>query len=177
MQQTLGPRSIPNYHEGLQVETKQFVRSLLADPKNYIRHIRQYSGGLTLSAVYGYTARSSNDKYFLIAEESMDIIANEIVGGVGLWPVDIFPFLRYIPTWAPGGGFKRKAAVWKNKIHDFMQMPYDEAKQSMVRPKRGLRIVLPLKECSSRQREPSFPPSVALISNKAVITPRSRRTT
>ncbi|KAF5321607.1 hypothetical protein D9619_002026 [Psilocybe cf. subviscida] len=132
MHETLGPRSISNYHEGLQVETIRFVQSLLADPKDYIRHIRRYSGGLTLSAVYGYNATSSDDKFLLLAEESMDLIANEIVGGVGLWPVDIFPFLRYIPAWAPGGGFKRKAAVWKSKIHEFMQLPYDEAKDNMA---------------------------------------------
>lgn len=132
MQQTLGPRSISNYHEGLQVETKRFVQSLIADPKNYIQHIRRYSGGITLSAIYGYNATSSDDRFFVLAEESMDIIANKIVGGVGLWPVDIFPFLRYLPAWAPGGGFKRKAAAWRKKIHDSMQLPYDGAKASMV---------------------------------------------
>lgn len=128
MQQTLGPRSIPNYHNGLQVETKRFVQSLLADPENYMRHIRRYSGGLVLSVVYGYNATSSDDKYLLLAEESMNLLANEMITGVGVWPVDVFPVLRYIPAWFPGGSFKRKAKIWKKKMEEFVELPFIEAK-------------------------------------------------
>ena len=137
MQQTLGPRSVPNYYDGLQVETMRFIQSLQADPENYIRHIRRYSGGLTLSVVYGYNATSSDDKYLLLAEESMNLLANEMVTGVGVWPVDVFPFLKYIPTWFPGGTFKIKAARWKERMEEFVNLPFIEAKKNAVCTKIG----------------------------------------
>lgn len=133
MHQTLGPRNIPPYYKGMELETKQFIRSILSDPTNYMRHIRRYSGGLTLSVVYGYEVASSDDKYLLLAEECMNLLANEMASGPGLWPVDIFPILRYVPAWAPGGGFKRKAKIWKARMEEFFERPFVEAKGNMVR--------------------------------------------
>jgi len=132
MHQTLGSRTLPQYLSGIEAETKTFIRSLLTDSDNYIRHIRRYSGGLTLSIIYGYQVKSSDDQYLLLAEECMDLLANKMSSGPGLWPVDIFPSLRYIPAWFPGGSFKKKAAEWKLKMTAFVESPFAHAKASMV---------------------------------------------
>ena len=131
MHQTLGPRTVSKYLSGLEAETKTFIRSLLTDSDNYLRHIRRYSGGLALSIVYGYNVKSNDDKYLLLAEECMNLLANDMAGS-GLWPVDILPFLLYIPSWFPGGSFKRKAAQWKLRFAEFIEKPYSYAKASMV---------------------------------------------
>ena len=132
MHRTLGPRTLPQYLCGLEAETKTFIRSLLADSDNYLRHIRRYSGGLTLSIIYGYQVKSSDDKYLLLAEECMDLLANKMSSSPGLWPVDILPFLRFIPAWFPGGSFKKKAAEWKLKMATFVESPFAHAKASLV---------------------------------------------
>ena len=131
MHQTLGPRTVSKYLSGLEAETKTFIRSLLTDSDNYLRHIRRYSGGLALSIVYGYNVKSNDDKYLLLAEECMNLLANDMAGS-GLWPVDILPILLYIPSWFPGGSFKRKAAQWKLRFAEFIEKPYSYAKASMV---------------------------------------------
>ncbi|KAF8816726.1 cytochrome P450 [Phlegmacium glaucopus] len=131
MHQTLGPQILPQYLSGIEAGTKTFIRSLLTDSDNYVRHIRRYSGGLTLSIIYGYQAKSNDDQYLLLAEECMDLLANKLCSGPGLWPVDIFPFLRYIPAWFPGGSFKQKAAEWKPKMTAFVERPFAHAKASM----------------------------------------------
>ncbi|KDR76850.1 hypothetical protein GALMADRAFT_67401 [Galerina marginata CBS 339.88] len=128
MQKTLGPRSIPAYHSILHSETHTFIDALVSSPSNYLRHIRRYSGGITLAVVYGYPVTSSSDKYLLLAEECMGLLANEIASGTGLWLVDVLPFLRYLPSWFPGAGFKRKAAIWKPRLDAFMDRPYENAK-------------------------------------------------
>jgi cytochrome P450 len=143
MQLTLGPRSIPSYHQGLETETKTFIRSLVSDPINYLWHIRRYAGGLTLSVVYGYKALSSNDPYLVLAEECMDLLANKMASGPGIWPVDVFPILQYLPAWFPGGSFKTNAAIWKVKMDEFIEKPWAHAKARM---KAG--IILP-SFCSS----------------------------
>lgn len=123
MQLTLGPRSIPNYYSMLEQETRSFIEYLLADPANYMRHIRRYSGGTLLSVVYGYKATSSNDEYLVLAEKGMDLLANKMASGLGIWSVDVFPFLRYIPSWFPGASFKRKAVIWGATIRQFAEAP------------------------------------------------------
>jgi hypothetical protein len=67
-----------------------------------------------------------------MAEECVDILANEVASGGGIWPVDVFPSLKYLPSWMPGAGFKKKARVWKKKMEDFVDRPYEYVKNSMV---------------------------------------------
>ncbi|KAF8880650.1 cytochrome P450 [Infundibulicybe gibba] len=131
MHQAFGVQNIPSYHPLMETETHAFLRRLVADPENYNRHTRRYAGGLTLSVVYGYEVISNNDKFLTLAEECVDLLANRIASGGGIWPVDIFPSLRYLPTWFPGAGFKRNAMIWKAKMEEFVDKPYQYIKESM----------------------------------------------
>ncbi|KAG6887642.1 hypothetical protein C0995_013798 [Termitomyces sp. Mi166 len=130
IQQTLGPRSIPAYHSMIQDETAVFLRALVHNPANYPSDIRKYAGGLTLAVVYGYKVKSADDKYLMMAEECLTILANEIASGSGIWPVDIFPALNYLPEWFPGASFKGKAAVWKPKMTEFIRAPFEYSKSA-----------------------------------------------
>ena len=47
--------------------------------------------------------------------------------------------MKYLPTWFPGAGFQRKAAVWKEIIVDSVDFPFSLLKASMV--------LLPLRLC------------------------------
>ncbi|KAJ7250711.1 cytochrome P450 [Mycena rebaudengoi] len=122
---------IPSYHPLIESETHSFIRRLAANPSDYIEHTRRYSGGLTLSVVYGYEAAPQNDKFLNLGEECVDLLANKIASGGGIWPVDIFPWLKHLPTWAPGSGFKVKAAAWKAKMEEFIDQPYNFVKESL----------------------------------------------
>jgi hypothetical protein len=51
----------------------------------------RYAGGLTLLVVYGHQVKSKDDPFLNLAEECVDILANHIASGGGIWPVDIFP--------------------------------------------------------------------------------------
>ncbi|KAJ7439114.1 cytochrome P450 [Mycena latifolia] len=129
--QAFGVQVIPSYHPLIESETRSFVRRLVADPPKYMEHARRYAGGLTLSVVYGYEAAETNDKFLNLGEECVDLLSNRITSGGGIWPVDIFPSLKHLPPWAPGSGFLTKAAVWKAKMEEFVDQPYDFVKASM----------------------------------------------
>lgn len=75
---------IPSYHPLIEAETHSFIRSLVADPSNYIDHTRRYAGGLTLSVIYGYEAVGNNDKFLNLGEECVDILSNRIASGGGI---------------------------------------------------------------------------------------------
>jgi hypothetical protein len=133
LHKAFGIQAIPTYYPLLETETSAFLRHLAADPSNYVSHTRRYAGGLTLSVVYGYEVQSSEDKFLQLAEECVDLLANHIASGGGIWPVDIIPALQYLPNWAPGAGFKLKAAKWKAKMEEFVEKPYEFVKNNMVR--------------------------------------------
>jgi len=129
--QAFGIPVIPSYHPLIETETHSFLRRLLVDPSDYVAHLARYGGSLTLSVVYGYQTNSNDDKFLKLAGECVDLLSNRIASGGGIWPVDILPFLRHIPTWAPGAGFKRNAAVWKAKMEEFVDKPYEFMKASI----------------------------------------------
>ncbi|KAF7760180.1 hypothetical protein Agabi119p4_10856 [Agaricus bisporus var. burnettii] len=132
MHKAFATHVIPTYYPLLETETRAFLRRLAADPSDYTRHTRRYAGGLTLSVVYGYEVQTGEDKFLQLAEECVDLLANHIASGGGIWPVDIIPALQYLPNWAPGAGFKLKAARWKAKMEEFVDKPYEFVKNSMT---------------------------------------------
>lgn len=134
MHKAFGLQSIPAYNPLIETENRSFLRRLVTTPTNYADHTRRYAGGLTLSVVYGYEPKSHEDKFLALAEECVDLLSNHIASGGGLWPVDIFPSLQYLPDWFPGTGFKHKAAIWKAKMEEFVNKPYEFVKNSIVRP-------------------------------------------
>ncbi|KAF5367716.1 hypothetical protein D9758_009835 [Tetrapyrgos nigripes] len=136
---------IPAYHPLIERETHMFLRRLVSIPRdtdgnqleleqaqvNYIPLIRRYAGQLTLSVVYGYQAADHEDAFLKLAEECVDLLANKIASGGGIWPVDIIPALRYLPEWMPGAGFLRKAREWKAKMKEFVDEPFEWVKDCM----------------------------------------------
>jgi len=132
MHKAFGVPTIPSYYPLIQTETHNFLQRLIVDPAEYIRHVRRYAGGLTLSVVYGYETVSNDDEFLCLAEECVDLLANRIASGGGIWPVDIFPSLRYMPLWMPGSGFKKNAMAWKRKMEEFVDRPYEFVKNNLV---------------------------------------------
>ncbi|KAG8221648.1 cytochrome P450 [Butyriboletus roseoflavus] len=124
MQAALGSSSVKRYLPLLVLETKPFLRGLLEDPLRFQDHLRRYVGGLTLLVVYGYHVQSTDDVFLKLADECMSLLANRIGSGGGIWPVDVIPSLKYLPDWFPGAGFKRNAAIWKQKIDEFVNEPF-----------------------------------------------------
>jgi len=123
---------IPSYHPLIQSSTVTFLRHVLTSPSSYTKHIRRYAGGLTLSVVYGYEPVANDDPFLLQAEDCVNILAERIASGGGIWAVDIFPSLQYLPEWMPGSGFIRNAKIWKKKMEDFVDRPFEYLKSSMV---------------------------------------------
>jgi hypothetical protein len=39
--------------------------------------------------------------------------------------------VKYVPSWFPGAGFKRKAQAWKKNLENTADIPYDFVKRQM----------------------------------------------
>lgn len=91
---------------------------------------------------YGIQVGDEHDKYVIANEEALDGFTQAFVPGKFL--VETFPVLRFIPSWFPGGGFKRIAAGWKKLTVNMRDMPFEEimAKMVSIRCLYGYRITL-----------------------------------
>lgn len=84
--------------------------------------------------IYGYDVDDaiSEDKFLSMAESCLELLTNRITSGGGIWPVDVIPALKYLPSWFPGSGFKRNATIWREKIEEFANKPYESFKTDLV---------------------------------------------
>ncbi|RXW19597.1 hypothetical protein EST38_g6257 [Candolleomyces aberdarensis] len=112
-------------HELGQESTCDEGRNLLEGETDVISVIRHFTGGLSLSMAYGIEMKAKNDPYVRMSERAMSGLV--LSGTPGRWLVDVLPFLKYVPSWFPGAGWKRQAAVWREWQDDMRTKPYDVA--------------------------------------------------
>jgi hypothetical protein len=79
---------------------------------------------------YGISVQESDDPYISIAEEALDGLATAGVPGA-FW-VDLFPILKYVPSWFPGAGFKKKAERWRAVNHTMAERPFRHVQEQLV---------------------------------------------
>ena len=83
-----------------------------------------------MKITYGIDVQESNDPYILLTEESLNGINEAAIPGA-FW-VDLFPILKYVPSWFPGAGFQKKAAYWRQVNVSMTQKPFDHVKEQLV---------------------------------------------
>ena len=71
-----------------------------------------------------------HDEYVILAQEAVEGISRATVPGV-YW-VEHFPLLRYIPSWVPGAYSKRMTEYYKPFVQTMRNKPFDEIKRRMV---------------------------------------------
>ena len=118
------------------------------------------AGSVILSITYGIEVQPENDPFIAISQEAVHTVAAAFVPSA-FWVVscssntchkhsiheqDFFPWLKYIPAWFPGAGFRRKARKWSELVHEMIEKPYTVAKQRIVRcrlPESETRVLHP----------------------------------
>ena len=79
---------------------------------------------------YGIAVQESDDPYISIAEEVLKGISEAGIPGA-FW-VDLFPILKYVPSWFPGAGFQKKAARWREAINTMAEKPFRHVQEQLV---------------------------------------------
>ncbi|GKT42927.1 O-methylsterigmatocystin oxidoreductase [Colletotrichum spaethianum] len=135
MSRILGSKPAASQYNALQeAEVGHFLLHLLDEPENLVKHIKREAGSLILKITYGYTAESfKQDPLIEMIDEMMDNFGKGAVPGAFL--VDIFPFLRYLPDWLPGTGFKQTAKQWRAQFHETRDKPFAFVEHQMAQGK------------------------------------------
>lgn len=84
-----------------------------------------------LQITYGVKASETDDKYHAMMERAMEV--GEGVLTPGRYAVEALPFLRYLPSWLPGGRFKQYAAQVKTEVREIMNTLFEASRDQMVR--------------------------------------------
>ena len=79
--------------------------------------------------MHRFIVDEENDRLIDIAEKGMDSIAK----AEGFFLVNAFPWLKYLPSWLPGAGFKKIASEGYERATAMCREPYELTKKKMVR--------------------------------------------
>jgi hypothetical protein len=83
-----------------------------------------------MKIAYGIVVQESDDPYISIAEEALSGVAEAAIPGA-FW-VDLFPILKYVPSWFPGAGFQKKAAHWREVNASLAEKPFRYVEEQLV---------------------------------------------
>jgi len=91
---------------------------------------------------YGFTVKKEHDPHIEIAELAMSGYNQAIVANNFL--VNIIPVLRYVPSFLPGAGFKRKANEWRGYQKQLRNAPFERALRDVVSTKSTFHLFAPI---------------------------------
>ncbi|KAF8671233.1 cytochrome P450 [Rhizoctonia solani] len=106
------------------------LRRIADNPDRFIREIRRMSGSTLLSAVYGYEVTSAHDPLVEVVETALDHLCEAAIPGNFL--VNVMPWIRYIPDWVPGSGWKKTVDKWRKEREEMVDIPFNYTKQQIA---------------------------------------------
>ncbi|KAJ7490967.1 cytochrome P450 [Mycena latifolia] len=126
----LGPQAAQSHVKTQTDAVDQFLLGIIQNPEETVPRIRAMTGSISLRLAYGYIVKGGKDYYVDLAEELANLTAEAIQPG--RWLVDSFPILRHMPSWFPGGGFKRWAAEKRIRSDEIIFSPLELVRQQMA---------------------------------------------
>ncbi|GJJ11034.1 hypothetical protein Clacol_005265 [Clathrus columnatus] len=121
--------AVENYHEVQMKYTKVLLKRFYQSPDDYRSHLRCSLGGSILEVTYGIEAISEKDTLLVLSENTVQRCAE--AGIPGTYLVDIFPILKYIPSWFPGAKFRRELNQLGKQVLEMRNKPLEIAKTSL----------------------------------------------
>ncbi|KAJ2919895.1 hypothetical protein MD484_g610, partial [Candolleomyces efflorescens] len=114
----------------------EFVGRLLVElsrkPDQFFEVLRWSVGGFIMSLAYGIPVKAHGDPHLEFSELSVRTVLEETTPGSNF--VDVLPLLKYIPSWFPGAGFRRRAKELYYMSEKFRTAPFDQAVSSFGTP-------------------------------------------
>ncbi|PCH43248.1 cytochrome P450 [Wolfiporia cocos MD-104 SS10] len=110
-------------------ETCNLLMSLIAAPNAFTAHLKRYTGALIMEIAYGYTVTSNDDECLRMIGAASDGTVE--CAGAGGALVDFLPILKYVPSWFPGGRFKRRVWEVNYLVQEAQNRLYDTVRERM----------------------------------------------
>ncbi|KAF7360503.1 O-methylsterigmatocystin oxidoreductase [Mycena venus] len=130
MHRSFNPSAAQMYWKIQEQEARILVDNIVKFPEKLVEHLRRNAAAVIMKIAYGYPVTRNDDHFVVTAEEHMRI--GSLVGAPGKWIVDSLPFLRFLPEWFPGAGFKRQARQWSEEMYLQFLEPHNWVKQQIA---------------------------------------------
>ncbi|EKM77775.1 hypothetical protein AGABI1DRAFT_121852 [Agaricus bisporus var. burnettii JB137-S8] len=149
-----GSKKLPQYLPVQVRHVRGFLRRLLASPEDFLSHTRHLFAALITEVAYGIEIQDHNDPYVQQIEEVIKGVGEASVPGRYL--VEVFPIMKYIPSWFPGAGWKRKAAYYRRINDRVSREPYEIVKENLKKgtaaPSVAAALIEALPEGNTKER-------------------------
>jgi hypothetical protein len=130
-----------------ETETHKFLQKVMENPADLAAHVRRCvylhpiyqnlykqadrtAGAIILQIAYGYELQGDDDAFVDLVDRA--VLTFSLSATPGAWLVDLLPFLKHLPAWMPGAGFRRTAKEWNDILREMVDMPYNFTKQQMA---------------------------------------------
>ncbi|KAF8124373.1 cytochrome P450 [Boletus edulis] len=115
--------TVAKLHRMIEGETRRTLRSVLAEPDRVRAHVRKGFTSVVLRLSHGYITQEGDDPLVDLAEVANSQLSMATLAGGHF--VDFLHFLKYIPSWFPGAGFKKRAKEYTTVVHDLLEIPHN----------------------------------------------------
>ncbi|KDQ16087.1 hypothetical protein BOTBODRAFT_173362 [Botryobasidium botryosum FD-172 SS1] len=122
---------IAAHSRNLEKPMRACLLELLRSPEGFYEHLRLLTGRAIIMFTYGLKVDTSKDPLVEVPERGFTRAIHMALPGQAPL-VDTFHFLRYIPSWFPGAGFKRNAKIWRKELDDMVGDPFKRVKAEMA---------------------------------------------
>ncbi|KDQ28638.1 hypothetical protein PLEOSDRAFT_1063469 [Pleurotus ostreatus PC15] len=122
--QEFNPKNAPDHQPTQLRYSRDLLRRLLKEPQRFLHHIDHTLSASIIALVYGLDVKPEHDPNVERAEKALVQLQEASISGSFM--VDLLPFLKYIPSWMPGGGFKAYAERVRPDTIAMREMPYEE---------------------------------------------------
>ncbi|KAI0642607.1 O-methylsterigmatocystin oxidoreductase [Trametes meyenii] len=143
------PNAVPEYRPIHLRECRRFLQRLLDTPQDFVALARHVFSASIMDVAYGIQVAEHNDPYIQMAEKAAAIFSDIVVPGRYL--VEVMPFLKHVPPWFPGAGFKRQATRWGYDVSTLRHAPYDAAMRAIANGEARPSMVASLVETAIRK--------------------------
>ncbi|KLO09947.1 cytochrome P450 [Schizopora paradoxa] len=127
----IGTRSaVSRFNHLIELEARRLALRLVNFPNTFVDQLKAFTGSTILKLTFGYCAApDGNDPLVAMGNTASSIFVQSVNN---LWAVDVFPFLKYFPSWLPGMGFKGVAEIYHKMVTKYLESPFEFLKSEMA---------------------------------------------
>nr|BAK09388.1 cytochrome P450 [Postia placenta] len=107
-----------------------FLRKLFEDSGHLRLHVRWLVAAVIFKISHGRDIQDPDDAFVKLVETTNEDFALSVRPFVYL--VDSLPFLKYVPEWVPGTGWKSVIRERRRMLHKLRDYPYEVVKQQLA---------------------------------------------
>ncbi|KDQ58240.1 hypothetical protein JAAARDRAFT_155938 [Jaapia argillacea MUCL 33604] len=124
------PAACREYQPYQEKEAYGLLGRLLESPSDYSKHLRRATGAIILNVTYGHEVVTDDDHLVRLNEEGLKYNLQTI--DPTNWIVNFIPLMRFLPSWAPGAGFKEFARITRDYNRKSIEIPYSEVQDKLA---------------------------------------------